>query len=140
MKVASMLDDVMRSLTQRPITQQYPVVRTATPDRLRGHLSWAPTGCTGCALCTKDCPADAIKLITVDKATKQFIFEYSVDKCIFCGQCVESCRFDCLNLDHDDWELSALSTDDFTSYLGDKANVDIVVARDAAAKTEQSAG
>lgn len=136
MKIAAMFDDIRQALLQRPITRRYPFERTPPSEHLRGRLNWNPAQCTGCALCTKDCPADAIKLITVDKAKKRFVIEYSVDRCTFCGQCVESCRFNCLTLASDQWELAALDTHSFTSYLGDPADVDVVLARSAAPKPE----
>lgn len=67
MKIATMLGDVWQSIWQRPITQKYPFERLEAPVRLRGKLHWNPEKCTGCALCNKDCPANAIEIITVDK-------------------------------------------------------------------------
>lgn len=132
LRIVGMLGDVAKALVQPLATRKYPAVRTPTPERLRGKLAWNPAQCTGCGLCTKDCPANAIALITVDKAAKRFVIRYAVDRCTFCGQCVESCRFNCLTLDHNQWELAETTRNHFTIYLGDKANVDTVVERGAA--------
>jgi len=43
--------------------------------------------CTGCALCAKNCPANAI---VGNPKTPHFIIQ---DKCIGCGTCVEKCKF-----------------------------------------------
>jgi len=49
--------------------------------------------CTGCTLCARKCPADAIsgevkKTHTVDN-----------DKCVKCGKCAEVCRFSAVIID-----------------------------------------
>ena len=43
--------------------------------------------CTGCTLCAKKCPADAIA------GTVKNLHTIITDKCISCGACVDSCRF-----------------------------------------------
>jgi electron transfer flavoprotein alpha subunit len=41
--------------------------------------------CTGCALCVKSCPFDAIKIVD-----KKAVID--LDKCTLCSSCVEACR------------------------------------------------
>ena len=43
--------------------------------------------CTGCTLCAKKCPAEAIE------GTVKNIHTILTDKCIGCGVCVDTCRF-----------------------------------------------
>jgi uncharacterized protein len=43
--------------------------------------------CTGCALCVKSCPQEAISLTPDHKA----LIDY--DKCIGCGQCIAMCQY-----------------------------------------------
>jgi hypothetical protein len=43
--------------------------------------------CTGCGVCTKWCPADAISLVDEHAAI-------NAKKCIGCGECLAMCRFD----------------------------------------------
>jgi len=124
MKLGALLMDVLAGLGRRPATVDYPREQRATPATLRGALHWDPSGCTGCGLCVKDCPAAAIELTTVDKAAKRFEMHYAADRCIFCGQCVRSCRFDCLTLAPGDWELATTERASLKTQLGDKANVD----------------
>ncbi len=139
MKLATMLEDVLGSLVHKPVTETAP---SPAPERLRGKLHWTPDGCTGCALCVKDCPANALELIRLDEKGKQFVMRYSVDRCTFCGQCVENCRFDCLTMAGQDWSLAAPTRDGFTIYYGDAEDVQRVLAErnsDGAASPEAAA-
>ncbi|MCP5095879.1 MAG: 4Fe-4S dicluster domain-containing protein [Chloroflexi bacterium] len=128
LKVGTMFSDVLRSLFQRPATEQYPFERTEAPTRLRGHLNWNAEKCTGCRLCVKDCPSQAIELITIDKKAKQFVMRYHADRCTFCAQCVQNCRFECIEMASEDWELAALTKEPFTVYYGDDTDVAGVLA------------
>jgi NAD(P)H-quinone oxidoreductase subunit I len=106
MKTIGMVKDMVQSAFRRPVTEFYPVERRPSLPQFRGQLCWDPENCTGCGLCVKDCPADAIELITIDKAAKRFGMRYYADRCTFCGQCVYNCRFGCLDLVNDVWELA----------------------------------
>ncbi len=118
-----MLGDTLRSLFKRPITQQYPFVKLAAPEQLRGKLTFENKGCTGCGLCVKDCPANALELIVNDKKGKRFVFRYHEDRCTYCGQCVQSCRFSCLNMSGEAWELASVDKKPFTIYFGTETDV-----------------
>jgi len=126
--LTTILRDTMTSLLQRPVTVCYPAERVPAPAHLRGALTWNPVGCTGCGLCVKDCVSNAIELITIDKATKQYVIRWHADRCTYCSQCVQNCRFDLLGLSPEHWELAALNKQGFTTLLGDKVNVDKVLA------------
>ncbi len=118
MKIGTMLGDVWRALWQKPVTQKYPFERIEAPKRLRGKLVWDPEKCTGCNLCSKDCPADAIEMITIDKKAKRFVMRYHLDRCTYCAQCVTSCRFNCINMSDEQWELAATSKTPFEVNYG----------------------
>lgn len=84
-----MLRQVLQSIFKRPATLLYPFKKTEMPDKFRGKIVFHPERCIGCMLCMKDCPANAIKITKIgDKS-----FECAIDlgKCIYCGQCVDSC-------------------------------------------------
>jgi formate hydrogenlyase subunit 6/NADH:ubiquinone oxidoreductase subunit I len=118
MKPGTMLRDVLRSSARRPVTELYPLEKHPPVAAFRGLVHYDPEACTGCGLCAKDCPANAIELITIDKAGKRFVMRYHVDRCTFCGQCAYSCRFDCINLSNDEWELARTRPDAFTITYG----------------------
>jgi NAD(P)H-quinone oxidoreductase subunit I len=129
MTIGAMLGDILESLFKKPVTERYPFERKATPERLRGKLYWEPEKCSGCQLCVKDCPANAIELIVLDKVAKRFVMRYNPDRCTFCGECVESCRFDCLRLSSEDWELAALNRDSFEVFFGKDEDVETLMAQ-----------
>jgi formate hydrogenlyase subunit 6/NADH:ubiquinone oxidoreductase subunit I len=123
MKIGTMLRDVFESFFKKPATQIYPLEKVITSDRFRGKLVYDPTACTGCCLCTKDCPSNAIELITIDRAAKRFVLKYHMDRCIYCGQCVQNCKFKCMSMDSQDWELAALKKEEFEVYYGNENEV-----------------
>jgi formate hydrogenlyase subunit 6/NADH:ubiquinone oxidoreductase subunit I len=124
MSIGTMFKDVVRSAFRRPATRLYPVERVQPPERYRGKLSFAPQACTGCALCVKDCPSDAIELTILDRAAKRYVMKYHIDRCTYCGQCVVSCKFKCVALSSAEWELAALKRDGFTVYYGNPEDVE----------------
>jgi formate hydrogenlyase subunit 6/NADH:ubiquinone oxidoreductase subunit I len=113
MKLGSMWKDVTKSLFERPATERYPFEKTAAPQRLRGMLDWDYATCTGCTLCQRDCPAEAIEIEVIDRKAKQFNFTYYADRCTFCAQCVHSCRAGSLEMLSDEWELAGFNLDSF---------------------------
>jgi formate hydrogenlyase subunit 6/NADH:ubiquinone oxidoreductase subunit I len=130
-RIGAMIGDVIRSLFKKPATSLYPFEREATPARLRGMLHWNPEKCTGCCLCAKDCPSDALELIILDRKNKQFVLRYHADRCIYCAQCVQNCRFDCLEMSSEEWELAALDKKAFTVTYGDEADIATFLAKQA---------
>lgn len=118
-----MVGDVIHSFFSKPVTRQYPFVRREAPERFRGKLKWDLTNCTGCQLCVRDCPASALKLVVIDRAKKQFLMKFHADRCTFCSQCVVSCRFNCIQLSSNDWELAALSKEPFTILYGNANDI-----------------
>lgn len=138
MPIGAMLGDIVRSLFAKPATERYPAVKTPAPAQLRGRLQWDPTKCTGCQLCIKDCPSDAIELVVLDKVSKRFVLRYHEDRCTYCAQCVVNCRFKCLGMDSQQWELAALRREPFAVYYGKDEDVQFLLAR-AAGSTHPAA-
>jgi NAD(P)H-quinone oxidoreductase subunit I len=136
MKVTTMFRDLLQSLVSKPATEPFPNPEPNEAQRLRGKLHWTPEQCTGCQLCVKDCPADALKLFTIDKKNKQFVMLYDVGKCTFCAQCVVNCRFGCITMSHDEWALAQENKELFSIFYGTESNVEQVLAGNANGDTE----
>jgi len=139
MRIGAMLGDVSRSLFKRPVTELYPFERRETPSRLRGMVVFDATRCTGCKICMRDCPARALDLVVVDKATKRFAMRFHVDRCTYCAQCVVSCNFDALSMSHDDWELAGLTPEQFLRTYGRDEDLALLREREAASPPGQGA-
>jgi NAD(P)H-quinone oxidoreductase subunit I len=131
MKAGSMLKDILISFFSKPITEKYPFA-----DRFRGKLHFDPTKCTGCNLCSKDCPANALEIIIIDRAAKRFVARYNIDKCIYCAQCIQSCKFKCIDLAKEDWELASLSKEPFLVQYGKEEDIAALLERNAIPKVE----
>ncbi len=139
MKISGMLSDLLRSLFKRPATEQYPFIKRKPPERLRGELHYDPSNCSGCMLCMKDCPANALELIVIDRKAKRFVMRYHADRCTFCAQCVSSCRFKCLNMSNEEYELAALTKAPFTVHYGNESDIQAILEAVAPANTEPAA-
>ena len=139
MRFGTMLSDVTGALFRRPATENYPSVRQLNPPRLRSFLKWNQQACTGCGLCAMDCPANAIHVTILDKKEKRFVFSYHTDQCLFCGQCVESCRQGSLSMVNDQWELAALDKTHFLVNFGDADDIAKVLAGKPASGPETPA-
>jgi formate hydrogenlyase subunit 6/NADH:ubiquinone oxidoreductase subunit I len=135
MSIGAMLGNIIESLFKKPATEQYPFERQATPERLRGNLFWDPAKCSGCQLCIRDCPSEALELIVLDKVNKRFVMRYHADRCTFCGQCVQTCRFKCLSMSNEQWELASRSREPFTVNYGKDEDVQFLLERAAKAGT-----
>jgi formate hydrogenlyase subunit 6/NADH:ubiquinone oxidoreductase subunit I len=129
MKIGSMFSDVFGSFFKKPITEKYPFEKKPAPENLRGKLIYSPEKCTGCQLCVKDCPADALELLVVDKVNKRFVMKYHADRCTFCAQCLESCRMNCLVMSNTEWEMAALNKEAFRVYYGRDEDVAFILAK-----------
>ncbi len=52
-----------------------------------------PEACTGCTLCSKVCPVEAIS------GEKKKPHKIDIGKCTRCGACIESCKFDAITVE-----------------------------------------
>ena len=67
--------------------------------------------------------------MVIDRAAKRFVMCFHADRCTYCSQCVINCRFKCLKLSSEEWELAALSKAPFTNYYGRDVDVDAFLAQ-----------
>ena len=135
-KLGAMLGNAVQSLFKKPATQHYPAVKEPTPIRLRGRLIYDANKCTACMMCVRDCPADAIEVLIVDRKEKKFVMRYHYDRCVFCAQCVASCKFDCLDMSNEEWELASVQKEPFTVYYGNEENVKFILDQAASENAE----
>jgi formate hydrogenlyase subunit 6/NADH:ubiquinone oxidoreductase subunit I len=136
MSIGSMFGDIFKSFFKKPITEQYPFVKLDAPENLRGKLVWDPEKCSGCQLCIKDCPSNAIELLVVDKVNKKFVMRYNIDRCTFCAQCVQSCRFGCIEMSDEMWELASIKKEPFEVYYGKEEDIQFLLENAAKGETE----
>ena len=85
-KIARLL---IQSFFKKPATINYPADCSGMPEGFRGKLKFDASLCIGCKMCMRDCPSGAIEIRKIGE--KQFEAEVNLAKCIYCGQCVDSC-------------------------------------------------
>ena len=80
---------VLGSLFKKPATMKYPYAPFRMPAHFRGAPRFDSDTCTGCKLCVRDCPSQAITITKVGDRR----FEASIDlgRCVYCAQCAETC-------------------------------------------------
>lgn len=89
-KRLTLLNAVIEAMINPPETVDYPLGELNLPEVFRGAILFDPEKCTGCGLCVRDCPADALELLK--KSREEYKLLYYPARCAYCGQCEDSCR------------------------------------------------
>jgi len=84
-----MLREVLRNVFRPAATTRYPFVKIQMPPKFRGRIQFNPDLCIGCKLCMRDCPSSAINIRKVGE--KKFEADIDMARCMYCGQCVDTC-------------------------------------------------
>ena len=86
-----LLPQLWRTLFARQITVRFPFRPLELPVHFRGKVVAQPELCKGCGLCVRDCPALALELERDSR--ERFRLIHHRDRCAYCGQCKDNCRF-----------------------------------------------
>jgi len=103
-RLGAIAPETLRHVLRRPATVLYPFERLALPKDFRGRPQLDTNKCTGCGLCARDCPAEAIEMVELAPKVKRPGFYY--DRCAFCSQCAESCPRGAITMT-EEFELAA---------------------------------
>ncbi|MEM4717984.1 MAG: 4Fe-4S binding protein [Desulfurococcaceae archaeon] len=98
MRRPKLLEMVLKNITSKPATVQYPREKTVIEPDYRGIQYADLVKCTGCSLCALECPAYAIKMTSIPQEynvpktnpRKQYPLIY-YGNCVFCYRCVKIC-------------------------------------------------
>ncbi|MCL4377436.1 MAG: 4Fe-4S dicluster domain-containing protein [Actinobacteria bacterium] len=95
------------NMFRKPGTVIYPREKIIIPENSRGiprlklNLDTLEIICNGCGICEKICPQKCIGVKKAqDENGKEFLDEFYLDlsTCIFCGNCVEFCDLDAIEM------------------------------------------
>ena len=114
----SMLPQVFAQMFKKPFTNKFPVKYTPhnttklleavgkgevqiippveTPKGFRGKIQYDKEKCTGCKLCIRVCPSEAIEFKPDEKKIKIYLA-----RCTFCSQCNDVCPVQCLSMSNE---------------------------------------
>lgn len=84
---------LLKNLTSKPVTKNYPAEPAVYPERSRGHIEIDVDQCISCGLCVRNCPP---RCIVVDK--NEGTWTINRFDCIACGYCASKCPKKCLKL------------------------------------------
>ncbi len=87
--LGAMVEGVLGSLFKKPATMRYPFEKFLMPKDFRGQPKFNSDACTGCRLCIRDCPSQAITITKI--GDKKFEASIDLGKCVYCAQCAETC-------------------------------------------------
>jgi len=98
MRRPKLLGQVLSNIVHKPATVQFPKEKTEIEPDFRGAQYADLSKCTGCSLCSIECPADAIKMTLIPpeyeapRTNPRKIYPLiNYGRCVFCYRCVKVC-------------------------------------------------
>ncbi len=120
---AVLVPELFRNLARRPVTRFYPFEKTVVPEGFRGTPRFKSENCSGCRVCMRDCPSEAIQIEVETlpappaaegqpppRAPKKVTMILYLDRCVHCARCAESCPRHAIFMDTE-FEMAAFSRD-----------------------------
>ncbi len=104
-RLGAMLNPVLGSLFVKPATIKYPFEKFVMPKDFRGQPKFISEKCSGCRLCIRDCPAQAITITKV--GDRKFEAALDLGRCVYCAQCAETCPRKAIDISTD-FELARI--------------------------------
>jgi NAD(P)H-quinone oxidoreductase subunit I len=77
------ITDYLRLVKEGKASMNPPI---GVPPNFRGKIVYERDACTGCTLCVRVCPSNAIEVLPETKRMRIWITQ-----CIFCSQCTDAC-------------------------------------------------
>jgi formate hydrogenlyase subunit 6/NADH:ubiquinone oxidoreductase subunit I len=115
---AKIASEAFMNLFNKPATTSY--LGKGLPEvekKYRGRIEYNTENCVNCGLCMKDCPTGALKINNEGtKEEKKMKAVLNVGHCIFCCQCVDSCKKNCLSYTQN-IDFASTNKDDLTIEL-----------------------
>jgi len=120
-----------RAKVKQHVTSEYPEVPAPLEPRFRGRVQLlldeaGDPKCVCCNACAKACPTG---VITIEGGKKEgrktripTRWDYEMERCVFCGFCVEACGFDAIKLNNQ-FELAVYDREDLVLGLHGSNNV-----------------
>ncbi|MEM0377984.1 MAG: 4Fe-4S binding protein [Thermosphaera sp.] len=100
MRRPKLLKLTLTNVLSKPATIQYPYEPTVIEPDFRGRHYADLSKCTGCSLCSIECPADTIKMTPIPpeyeppKTNPRKIYPVIFyGRCVFCYRCITVCPF-----------------------------------------------
>jgi NADH-quinone oxidoreductase subunit I len=88
LRVPTLAKKALDQVFSKPATGKYPFVKPKLAENFRGQPEFDFSTCIGCGLCSRDCPAKAIEMVSTDGKK---LPQLNLSKCVFCYQCAETC-------------------------------------------------
>jgi len=95
------IGEVVKKVFTKPYTIHYPFESIEAAEGYRGRIRWNAKKCTGCGLCARVCPANAIEMVPDERFRTKKAPRFIHYKCIFCGLCRIYCPTKAIELTKD---------------------------------------